>query len=477
VIVTQLRRRSFGARYLTLFAGETFSKVCVLGAFAYLARVLPPEHYGIVELALSLTVFVMLGVESGMGLYGARIVAADPGRIARLVPQIMALRALMALVAYAAILAADARYRTPLAGLLIVNGLAVLWTPWLTQWVFQGLRQMQWVAGGSALRNLVFVTMVVALVRPGSDVRLVAVAEVTGIAALALFNIFILHRRLRLRLEWRGAVDGVGGVFKDVWFLGLGDFTWACLWYSPGIIAGWLGGPHLTEVAWIAASIRIVLALHTFVWLYFFNLLPNLSAEVSRNLDDWRDLVQRSMRTSLWPAGLIGVGGTLLAPLLIPAIYGDTYRPAVPAFQIAIWMIPITWFSGHFRFSLIAAGLQRWEFAASAATAVVTVVAALVLVPQYGSNGAAAALLTGGAFNTVLAFAFMTRGVGAVQVMTCVRWVVLAATLGLGLGLAASASIGTLGGTVLGSAAYVAIGFRQREDILKASRLWLRSKP
>ena len=78
----QLRPRSFVTRYLMLFGGETFSKLCVMAAFVYLARVLTPHDYGIIELALSVTVFFVLGVESGMGLYGARVVAARPERTA-----------------------------------------------------------------------------------------------------------------------------------------------------------------------------------------------------------------------------------------------------------------------------------------------------------------------------------------------------------------------------------------------------------
>ena len=76
--MTEARNQGFAARYLILFGGEAFSKVCVLLAFAYLARVLSPSSYGTVELALSVTMFFVLGVESGMGSYGARMVAAQP---------------------------------------------------------------------------------------------------------------------------------------------------------------------------------------------------------------------------------------------------------------------------------------------------------------------------------------------------------------------------------------------------------------
>ena len=62
-----LSRRSFLVRYLTLFGGEAVSKICVLGAFAYLARTLGPRNFGISEFSLSVTVFFVLGTELGLG--------------------------------------------------------------------------------------------------------------------------------------------------------------------------------------------------------------------------------------------------------------------------------------------------------------------------------------------------------------------------------------------------------------------------
>jgi hypothetical protein len=61
MIIDGLRRRSFVVRYLTLLGGETASKLCVMGTFAYLARVLGPHQFGMIELALSITVFFVLG--------------------------------------------------------------------------------------------------------------------------------------------------------------------------------------------------------------------------------------------------------------------------------------------------------------------------------------------------------------------------------------------------------------------------------
>jgi O-antigen/teichoic acid export membrane protein len=380
-----------------------------------MARVLGPHDFGIIELALSVTVFFVLGAETGLGSYGARIVETTPSRAPQLVPRVMILRAMLGVPAYLLILALSARYGMAGVGILAIYGLIVLLTPFFTQWVFQGLRQMQWIAFGSALRYGTFSALVFLLVRPGADTRLVALAEVSGALVLAIFNTVLLVRVLRIRLDWRGAWRGAIDLFRDAWFLGASDLAWAAMWYSPTIMIGWMAIARPEHVAWIAASVRIVIALHAFVWLYFFNMVPNLSRELHHGVDSWRDLVHRSMSVSLWPPCLVALGGTLLAPIIVRTVYGAQYDDAVLPFQIAIWMIPVAWMSGHFRFSLIANGQQHLEFGASVAGALSTILLSFVGIWLRGAPGAAAALLLGGVINGLVAGVAAWRAIGPVR--------------------------------------------------------------
>jgi len=410
-----LRRHSFVIRYLILFGGEGFSKLCAFGAFAYLARTLGPRNFGTVELALSVTVFFVLGAESGLGSYGARLIERSPGLAPTLIPQVAVLRGMLGLPAYAVILFMSERYGMPGVGILAIYGVLVLLTPFFTQWVFQGLRQMQWVAATSALRYGIFAAIVLSLIRTGSDTRLVAVAEICGALAVVLFNAFIIRNVLHIRLQWNGALRGALGLLKQTWFLGASDLAWAAMWYSPSVMLGWVAVFRMYEVAWMAAAIRIVMALHTFVWLYFFNMIPNLSKELHEGLPGWRDLLARSITNSTWVACLVALSGTFFAPVIVEIIYGPKYVAAVLPFQIAMWMIPVAWFSGHFRFSLIASGHQRLEFLASAAAAVVTVAGAYAGARLHGASAAAVALLAGGIVNTAVAGWAMYRVIGPVR--------------------------------------------------------------
>ena len=468
-------QRGFTGRYLALSGGETFGKICVMVAFAYLARALTPSDYGIVEQAFAITFFFVLATESGTGLYGARIVAAEPQRVPQLVSQVMWLRAMLGIPAFAAILALSMHYRMLGLGILAVNGIAVLLTPFLTQWVFQGIQQMSWVATGAALRNFTFMAVVLALVRPGSDIRLVAVAELCGIAVLSLVNAYFLHVRLGVRPDADGLLAGTRRLFGDVWYMGLSDLTWACLWYSPATIVGWAGS-GAEQVAWVAAGIRIVLAVHTFVFLYFFNLLPNLAVAVAASLDGWRELMRRSIATSIWPACLVALAGTLLGPVLIPIVYGQAFAPAVLPFQIAIWMIPIAWFGGHFRFSLVAAGQQWWEFLVSTATAVVTVITALVLSHYHGAPGAASAFVLGGVTSATLAVAATFRHVGRAPVLSSTGPALLATALCLVAGFGVTAVAGEWAGTFVACLAFTIIGVRQNNELVRIVGDWIKTQ-
>ncbi len=458
--IDRLQQRSLVVRYLTLFGAEAVSKACVLVTFAYLARVLGPRDFGIIELALSITVFFVLGTETGLGTYGARIIEISPDRAPQLIPRVAALRAMLGAPAYVLIVALSTWYRAPGMGILAIYGLMILLTPFFTQWVFQGLRQMQWVATGSLLRYGVFAAMILLLVRPGSSTSLVAMAEVAGALALAVFNSALLRGVLRIRLDWRGAWRGAIALFRETWFLGASDLTWATMWYAPSIIVGWMDPARTERVAWLAASVRIVVALHTFVWLYFFNLVPNLASELKAGVDSWRALVNRSLSTSMWAACFVGLTGTLLAPLMMSLVYGQAYRQAVLPFQLAVWMIPVTCLSGHFRFSLIVHGRQDLEFRASALAGATTVLSAYAGARLYEAPGAAAGLLIGGIVNAFVAWLAMRTAIGSVRLSTAAP-AVLACMASILIGIAGGWLGNPLAGAILACLVYAVVTARQ----------------
>jgi O-antigen/teichoic acid export membrane protein len=297
------------------------------------------------------------------------------------------------------------------------------------------------------------------MVQPGADLRLVGVADLSGVVALALFNAAVTFGILRARLELDRVWLRTRELFRDVWPLGLSDFTWACLWYSPVLLSAWIGTS--ADAAFIGGPIRVVLALHTFIWLYFVNLLPGLAKGLAEGAGTWQALTDASMRVSMWVGGLVGLFGTLAGGWIVTLLYGPGFVPAIAPFQVVIWVIPVVWFSGNFRFTLIAGGHQRWELRALIVGALITTVGTLALAPTLGALGAAVAFLVGSIGNAWFAVRATIAQVGPVRLLRGMLPCAAAVLVCLTIGLALTHVIGMLPATAVAMAAYLAVAVWQ----------------
>src|SRR5262249_30031109 len=89
--------------------------------------------------------------------------------------------------------------------------------------------------------------------------------------------------------------------------LGLAPNSWAALTYLPTVLLARLATGE--QVGWFTASHRMVMGLHTFVWLYFFNLLPSIARCVQQPKSNLRFLLSGSLRLT----GILSLLGALVA--------------------------------------------------------------------------------------------------------------------------------------------------------------------
>ena len=107
---------------ISLFSGQGFSMVVSFLAFAYVARQLSAEDYGMVELAISIAAFGALVIECGAGTIGVRELAKRRQDAARIASQVVVARAMVMLVVLP--LAALAAY-------IAAPNAQALWLLWL----------------------------------------------------------------------------------------------------------------------------------------------------------------------------------------------------------------------------------------------------------------------------------------------------------------------------------------------------------
>lgn len=396
--------------YLFLSAAEFVAKIAATVAFAYLARVLGPEGYGYLEFVLAILFFFTLLVDSGLSTFGAREIAKDPSLAGHLIVNITFTRILLAVVAFLLLLLISTILDKPqdISKLLILYGITLFGLPWLMQWVFQGHDKMHVVALASIIRWVTFTGAVFIFVHGEHDLWLVPFAEVAAIlfaAGFLLRNVSALPGKSRGQFNFRYACK----TYKKAYLIGASELVWAAKIYSATVILGVTASG--SDVGWYSAAHRIVIALHTFVWLYFYNLLPSISRTTNESIDSLRRMTHTSLQVTAWFAVFLGILGTAFAGPGMTLLYGAQYQNSIAAFQVMIWLIPVTLISGHYRYILIAYDKQHLELLSALGGAAVNILLNLALIPSMGLMGAAWALVSSEIVILGIAYYYVRRDI------------------------------------------------------------------
>ncbi len=349
----------------------------------------------------------------GFGSYGAREIAKHPERTGELTAQVLFVRLLLGVVAFLGLILLSSVTSSAVVNsrLLIVFGLSLLCLPFLLQWVFQGHEWMGAVAGLNLLRQLIFAVVVFAALRGPESLMVAAWAEFAGTFLTAILGMWLYRRWFgrHIRLVFTASRE----VIAHSATIGLSQVFWSVKMFGATVVLGLLvTSQQVSDVAYFGGAMRILVAMHAFIWLYYFNLLPAMARCWREGRVEFAALLGDSMRIVGWAALAGGWLWIVLSPFVMGLVYGGQYGPAVPVLQWMGGVAVLAAISGHFRLGLIACGYQKDEMLTAALGAVV----ALVLIPVgfhlEGPVGAAAGLVVAEAVVWLAAWLLATRRMG-----------------------------------------------------------------
>lgn len=421
-------RRKLAFNYALLSGGEAVAKIAAFLAFTYLGRTLGSARYGSVEFTVALIVFFSLPVSFGLEEYGARELARNPDARGALAVEISYLRLLLSLVS-AAVLAV-CLFFIPRAAeekmLVAAWGLSLVLLPGLAQWFFQGHDEMGWVTVISIVRQSVFAILVLTSFDAARPLYQLGFYECAAVACAVAAGWYGLRRKLDFRFEpIRMDSRRLRQHLAAAMPIGLSHISWAFLWYSATVILGFASTRQ--QVGEFGVAHRITLSIHTFVWLYFVNLLPSISRAAADGAT-LRRLLNHSIRLSSWVGFFAALAGAIVCRGAVSLTFGDAFAGAAPVLALLLALIPLTLVHGHFRYTLIAANEQRWLMAWSLASAALTIALAVAWAPAHGAIGAAWALIAGGLAQMFLNYFSVRRHVIAIPFFG--GWLVPAAAAG-----------------------------------------------
>ncbi len=437
--------------FMALSGGQFFSKVIGFVGFAYLARVLTPESYGVVEYAVGLSLFFAMIIDCGLGAIGVREVLRAPEKLKSLAAHIPAARLIIALIAIPlmGMVAMLGGYDEDAVKLVWLFALGLLAVPAKQEWLLQSHEMMKTAALAQMLRMTVFAMGLIIFVSSSDDLLMVGMVEIVAAVLVSTYYLGIQHFRITpLSLDF--SLAELGRLTRDGLAVGLSNMVWAVIQFSPlFLVANLVGG---AETAWFGASHRVVVSLMTFSWVYHFNLYPALTKRVDHSTESFEELVRASFRVVSWISILGALVLSLLARPLLALAFGEQFSAAAPAFAILIWVVPTTLLSGHARWALIAAGCQRYVLYSQISGAITVLAMGFVLVPLFHALGAAVAMLSAALVVWLVSHIFTVRFVGRMPALS-LAWLPLTMAFLCGiLGMVAGPNLWV--GAVITIAAY-----------------------
>jgi O-antigen/teichoic acid export membrane protein len=377
-----------------------------------LARYLGPERFGTLAYATSLV--ALFGISGHLGLHGlvVRELVKQPTRRPEILGTTALLKFIGVLVGFAALLGYGALFEgisSPAFFLIALAGAGLLLTPFdVVDYWFNAFVKARYVALARVGGQLVFVATVLALVFSEAGLVTFGLPYLLQavVAAALLLLLFRATAGIRLR-DWRFSRSQARQLLGQGWIIYLASFFAVIYLRIDQVMLRWLSSPSELGVYAIAARLSEV-------W-YFVP--AAIVASVFPKLIELRetDGPQFSFRLQqlfdvLAILGMaIAVLVTLLAPWLVPWIFGADYSGSVSILVIHTWASV---------FIFMRAALSRWILIENALVfslltqglgALSNVALNYILIPAYGGRGAAWATLISYAIASFFALALYRR--------------------------------------------------------------------
>ena len=354
--------------------------------FIYLARTLRAEAFGTVSYAHSFIFYLLNFVDLGLTTYGIREVAKDRGRVSEYVSEIVSFKLLIASSLFTVLMAAtflscpSTSFRMIMLGaslLLFVSALS-------TEWAYQGQEKMHMVLVSVATTTFLQLLLVWALVKGPDDILKTTPAY--SLAAFLIPILFLIHFKYKPKLDFiylkqikrylaSAIIIWLIAIFAQV-YNGL-DIVLLGLFKSP------------EEVGYFTIARRAIGG-STLLMVFLANaLLPRLSSTFSKDVYQFNSATGKFLKISLFLTVFVFLPLIALSDHIITFALGNEYLPASLPFKIMGLGLIIVLFNLPYSTGLVAAGFEKEVLKQVLASASLSVILNIFLMPKYGMIGAA----------------------------------------------------------------------------------------
>ena len=374
---------------LSVFTAELIGKVIGFVTTVYLARVLQPEGFGILNFAAASAGYFMLLVNFGFNDYGVLKVSPDRSKqnIQRHVSNLFGLRLVIAMLSFGALIAIS--FIVPkfhkIQVLLLIFGLLALAHAVSTEWLFTAIERMEFIAIARIVGSLIYVALIFLLVKSADDLVPCGIVTIgRQFVVVCLMLVFLVWKIGGIRVavnvkEW-------GDVLRFVLPIGLSSVAAQMYFNVDVVILGFLRSPE--EVGYYSAALKLVMLGVGLKLLVRQVVYPKIVHYSATSKDTLQKASLLMGKYCIIFALFIGFMGSFLGKEIIHLIYGINFSDSIVPFQIAVWVIAVEFIGIVLPYIVLTVDRKLYA-KIIISTVIINIVLNLILIPIIGIIGAA----------------------------------------------------------------------------------------
>ena len=361
--------------------------------FPYLLRTLLVESNGKVDFAISVINYFIIFAALGIPTYGIRACAKvrdNKKQLSKTVHELLFINIIMTCFTYVAFLICllcIPKFKLEIQ-LMLITSINLLLNCIGMNWLYSALEEYKYITIRSLVFKIISVISIFFFVHDSKDYKVYAVIMVLSTSGANILN--FLHSKKFINYKYMGPYN-ISQHFKPV--LTFFATTVAVSIYSnlDIVMVGFISGN--IEVGYYTAALKIRSALAAVVVSLGTVLLPRLSYLAQNNkLDIFKNILKKSFQFMFLMAVPIVVYFISFAQPIIEFVAGEAYLNAVLPLR---YLLSTVFFAGLSNVTgtqtMVSLGMETKQLVSIIVGAVVDLLLNAILIPQYGSAGAACA--------------------------------------------------------------------------------------
>ncbi len=378
--------------FIFLLIGGIIASLVEFAIEIMLARRLSDTGYGHWSYAQSVFIYLILIVDIGLAVYGAREIARCREQINRFIANIVVVRTLVAVILSAVLFIYVLRLGIPAhLKTLYMGGFSILLAlAFNPEFVFQGIERMVGIALWRILNYVFFFILVLLIVHRPDDLQRVSWLRGISYIGAVLILWLIIAKITGLPRFGDIAVNSWLPMLKVSVFIAASTLIVNVYFTFDTLVIGKFLGAQ--QVGWYSAAYKVVgqfLGLAIMVQVVFGPVISRWRDNASKL--DW--LTSALQVVMLYLGGLIAGGLYFISDVLIIRLYGQEFLQSVFIFKVLLIVIFLFFYQTIYTTLLLYSGKERLYLWSMSAGGMVNLVLNLIIVPIWGMIGALAATL------------------------------------------------------------------------------------